>query len=96
MITVLKVQNSYWKTHLNDWFSNSIVRKASRCNAHLAFTGIDYAHTLCNTATILLMMTTERALLYLLSITGEVAHYIKTPSQEKGAEKYMQFCNSLA
>lgn len=42
------------------------------------------------------MMTVERTLLYLRSVTGDVTHYIKTSSQKKGAEKYMQFCNSLA
>lgn len=42
------------------------------------------------------MMTAERTLLYLHRVTGEVAHYIKTSSQKKRAEKYMQFCNSLA
>lgn len=48
MITVLKVQTRDRKTHLNDCFSDSIVRKASRHNAHLAFTGIDYVYLTYN------------------------------------------------
>jgi len=42
------------------------------------------------------MMTVERTLLYLHSVTGAAAHYIKTSSQKKGGEKYIQFWNSLA
>lgn len=81
----------------NNQLSNSIVRKASWCNTHFALTGIDYVHiTLHNIASMVLIMTVERTLLYLHSVAGEVAYYIKTSSQKNRAEKYMQSCNSLA
>lgn len=57
---------------------------------------INYIHIILHNIAIVPIMTVERTLLYLHSVAGEVAYYITTSSQRNRAEKYMQFCNSLA